>query len=106
NQWFQKHADEEFRLKRLDLDIDRANWLVELALEWKNITKSEIPPELIDKLSRSLFATHDTESIDIHPVETLLSSVFGRDGSISIKVPEVTMSRSDNQKRPSGNGEK
>ena len=63
--WFQKHADEEFKLKRLDLDIDRANWLVELAMEWKNITKSEIPADLIDKLARSLFISEETKDMDI-----------------------------------------
>jgi hypothetical protein len=35
DQWARQHADEEFQLKRLDLDIDRASWVVETALEWK-----------------------------------------------------------------------
>jgi hypothetical protein len=95
NQWFQRHADEEFKLKRLDLDIDRANWLVELALEWKNMTKSEIPDELIDKLARSLFVTEETKDFDVHPAETLFSSLFGKDGKISIRPGSVTMQRSD-----------
>lgn len=96
NQWFQKHADEEFKLKRLDLDIDRANWLVELAMEWKNITKSEIPTDLIDKLARSLFISEEVKDIDIHPAETLLSSLFGKAGSINVEFPgKLTMQRSD-----------
>jgi hypothetical protein len=87
NQWSQKHANEEFKLKRLDLDIDRANWLVELAMEWKNITKSEISADLIDKLSRSLFVADDGKEIDIHPAETLLSALFGRAGSVNFEIP-------------------
>lgn len=85
--WFQKHADEEFKLKRLDLDIDRANWLVELAMEWKNITKSEIPTDLIEKLARGLFVTEETKDIDIHPAETLFGAMFGHAGSISFEFP-------------------
>jgi hypothetical protein len=95
-QWFQKHADEEFKLKRLDLDIDRANWLVELAMEWKNITKSEITPDLIDKLARGLFITEETKDMDIHPAETLLSALFGKTGSINVEFPgKLTMQRSE-----------
>ncbi len=94
--WFQKHADEEFKLKRLDLDIDRANWLVELAMEWKNITKSEIPVELIDKLARSLFVTEETKDIDIHPAETLFSALLGKAGSINVEFPgKFTVQRSE-----------
>lgn len=94
--WFQKHADEEFKLKRLDLDIDRANWLVELAMEWKNITKSEIPADLIDKLARSLFISEETKDIDIHPAETLLSALFGKAGSINVEFPgKLTVQRSE-----------
>ena len=95
NQWFQKHADEEFKLKRLDPDIDRANWLVELAMEWKNITKSEIPTELIDKLARSLFLTEESRDIDIHPAETLLSAIFGKAGSVNVELPgKLSLQRS------------
>lgn len=106
HQWFQRHADEEFRLKRLDLDIDRADWLVELAMEWKNITKSEISPDLIDKLSRSMFTTEDGKDIDIHPLETLLSSVLGKDGEINILPGKFSLRRSerdDNGKMLPGN---
>ncbi|MEE9391268.1 MAG: hypothetical protein V3W41_02055 [Planctomycetota bacterium] len=32
--WAQRHADEEFYRKRLGLDVNRANWVIEAALEW------------------------------------------------------------------------
>lgn len=105
NQWFQKHADEEFKLKRLDLDIDRANWLVELAMEWKNINKTEIPSELIDKLAKSLFVTDESKEIDIHPAETLLSAIFGKAGSMNVEFPgKWQLQRND--KEGSGNNAK
>jgi hypothetical protein len=49
-------ADEEFRLKRISLDVDRAIWVVETALEWQE-QKQTIPPQLLEQLSRDLFAT-------------------------------------------------
>jgi len=61
DQWFREHAEEEFRLKRLDLDIDRASWMVEMMLEWKEEKDSPIPAELIDRLSRNLFAADGKE---------------------------------------------
>ena len=33
--WSDQHASTEFRLKQLELDMDRASWVVETALEWK-----------------------------------------------------------------------
>ena len=33
DQWLRQHADEEFRMRQLELDIDRASWITELALE-------------------------------------------------------------------------
>jgi len=96
NQWFQKHADEEFKLKRLDLDIDRANWLIELSFEWKNVTGTDIPTELVEKLSRNLFLADDSQSADMHPTETLLASIFGTSGSVDIEVPrKVTFHREE-----------
>src|SRR5579871_3205820 len=54
--WFERHAREEFRLKRLSLDIDRASWIVEMALEWKREQEAgEIPPEFMQALTRNLF---------------------------------------------------
>ena len=103
HQWFQKHADEEFKLKRLDLDIDRANWLVEQAMEWRNITSSEIPQSLIDKLARSLFVSEETKDIDIHPAETVLSAIFGKAGSINVELPgKMTIERSELTERKKG----
>ncbi|MBS1831008.1 MAG: hypothetical protein JST93_37290 [Acidobacteria bacterium] len=48
DRWAQNHADEEFRLKRLDLDIDRASWLVEMLLEWSEEKDGAIPREVVE----------------------------------------------------------
>ena len=65
-------------------------------MEWNNIMKSEIPQDLIDKLARSLFVTEEGKDIDIHPAETLLSSIFGKAGSINVEFPgKLNVQRSD-----------
>lgn len=97
DQWFQKHANEEFRLKRLDLDIDRASWLVEMALEWKDDKGTEIPKDLVDRLSRNLFANRDEVIEEVkHPSQEALSRVLGTLSSLQVQIPglgEATIGR-------------
>ena len=38
------------------LDIERASWVVETALEWQHDSEREIPAELLDRLTTGLFA--------------------------------------------------
>src|SRR5690606_17883544 len=72
-QWAKRHADEEFYLKRLELDLERASWLVEMSLEYANEAKSAIPPEMFERLSRGLFAVERGPEVR-HPLETLLGA--------------------------------
>jgi hypothetical protein len=53
DRWFRQHADAEFMFKQLELDINRASWVVEMALEWKDEKGRELPPELLDRLTRN-----------------------------------------------------
>lgn len=87
NQWFQQHANEEFRLKRLDLDIDRASWVAEFAFEWKEQKGTEIPEELLDRLSRNLFVDNSTPSDQLHPADQLASAILGTASSLELSVP-------------------
>jgi hypothetical protein len=90
NAWFHQHANEEFRLKRLDLDIDRASWVVEMALEWKEEKGSEFPSGLADRLSRNLFVDDYQETRHPkHPSEDLASALLGASTSLSMKIPGV-----------------
>ncbi len=96
DRWFQQHADEEFRLKRLDLDIDRASWVVEMALEWKEEKGSDIPKELIDRLSRNLFTEGEVREPIRHPSEDMLSKVLGASSGLRLQIPglgEATFNR-------------
>lgn len=92
NQWFKEHANEELRLQKLDLDIDRATWLVELAMEWQNETEKEMPAEMLNKLSQSLF-TDAERSTDMHPLESLISGLIDKKGEVSFKTGEFSLKK-------------
>jgi hypothetical protein len=96
DRWAQIHAEEEFRLKRLELDIDRASWVVEMALEWKEERGSSIPPDLLDRLTRNLFADDGAGDLEVrHPTQDLLSSLLGASASARIALPggELSLDR-------------
>jgi hypothetical protein len=76
NQWFQRHANEEFRLKRMELDTDRASWFVEMAFEWKDEKGEEIPLELIERLTQGLFGD-DRGDHPVEPADSLAQALLG-----------------------------
>ena len=96
NDWFQKHAREEFRLKRFGLDIDRASWVVEMAMEWKESGKGDsLSSEMLDRLTRNLFAEDQPEQAESTAADKLASALFGASASATLNVPggSVTMDR-------------
>ena len=82
NRWFQQHAKVEFELKQFQLDIDRASWLVETALEWKTSEGDAIPDTLLTSLTRNLFSGDDREQSEQlkHPANILASVRTSRNG--------------------------
>ncbi len=66
NTWAQQHAEEEFKLKQLELDIDRASWVVEMALEWRAAKGDELPAQLADRLSANLFGSSPIAKSENH----------------------------------------
>lgn len=96
DQWAQAHADEEFRLKRMAIGVDRASWVVEMAFEWKEEKGTQIPRELLDRLTEHLFATDDRERSARHPAQDLTSALLRASASAKIPLPfggEVTVDR-------------
>jgi len=88
DEWFRQHADEEMRLKRLELDIDRASWVVEMALEWRDEKGGEIPHELVERLSRNLFESEASVQVR-HPSEDMLASLLGASAGLTVRLPNV-----------------
>lgn len=90
--WFRQHAREEFWLNRLGLDVSRASFLVEMALEWKDEKESPMLPELLDALGRGLFTSDASLSDDEstrHPAQDLASKLLGASSQLSVNIPGV-----------------
>lgn len=87
DRWFRQHADAEFMFKQMDLDVNRASWVVELALEWKDEQGREIPPELLERLTRNLFRQSSTpEDEDTGPTD-VASILLGSASNLKVKAP-------------------
>lgn len=88
NRWFERYADTEFFLKQFELDIDRANWVVETALEWKEKQDRTIPESLLGSISRNLFTKAEKdEDANMHPADYLASAILGTASNVNLKVP-------------------
>ena len=87
NRWFEQHASEEFKLKRMEIDFDRASWLVEMAMEWKEEQGAEIPSQLLDGLSRNLF--QETGDISNKPdaADQLAAALLGSSSNLKLQLP-------------------
>lgn len=87
NRWFETHATAEFQLKQLELDIDRASWVVETALEWKQEQGSAIPEHLMESISRNLFSKSEKdENADMNPVDHLASVLLGSASGLKLNI--------------------
>ena len=90
NQWFLRHANEEFSLKRFQMDIHRANYLAELAMEWKKATKEEMPAELLHRISNNLFAEDNHTATEMSPADLVASALFGAAAQLKVKTSDGT----------------
>lgn len=92
NRWFEIHSQSEFELKHFELDMERASWLVETSLEWKDAKGTAIPAELLESLSNNLFAK-DKQKIDPlhHPADQLASALMGSASSVKLKAGDSSI---------------
>ena len=88
SQWASRHAEEEFALKQLELDIIRASWVAEHALEWAESKHEEIPEDLIERLSRNLFTERNQEGEQRTAAEIVANALLGSASSAKLKLGE------------------
>lgn len=102
NHDYQKRNKEEARLRRLALDIDRASWVVESALEWKAETQNEpLPTELTQVLAKGLFENAEGPEEATHPAESAERILFGSWSRAKLNLPngnQVELDRKSNKK--------
>ena len=87
NRWFEQHSKEEFELKRMEIDLHRASWAVELAMEWKKETGEAIPDAIFTQLSRNLFSPNAEPLPALHPADQLASAILGSSAEVEIPLP-------------------
>lgn len=86
NKWFEQHSSTEFQLKKFELDMERASWLVETNLEWNDKKDSIMPTELLKSLSNNLFEYDKVEHESvIHPADQLASALLGSATAVKLK---------------------
>lgn len=91
NRWFEQHSLTEFHLKQFELDMERASWLVETSLEWKDAKGTAMPPELMQSLSTNLFSDRDDVEHVVHPADQLASALLGSASSIKLRAGDSSI---------------
>jgi len=86
NRWFEQHASAEFLLKQFELDINRASWVVETAMEWRRDQHSEIPAPLLEGVTRNLFTYANSSAHDQSAADDLASALVGNASALKLKV--------------------
>ena len=86
--WADLHATNEFQLRQFHIDVNRANWVIESALEWKKETEEIPPPELLAQLTKNLFSNQTDAAAEkvLHPADELASALLGSASKLSLNV--------------------
>lgn len=94
DQWFRQHANQEFKLQQLALDVDRAGYATEMLMEWQEDKGGEMPAILVDRLTAGLFTDQGAVTRVRHPSEDATAALLRAASSIRVEVPgigEVTL---------------
>lgn len=86
--WAEHHAASEFHLQQFYIDVNRANWVIESCLEWRNEKDgTEIPPTLLSSITNGLFVNvmSEPERV-IHPADELASALLGSASKLKLRV--------------------
>lgn len=77
NSWAHRHADFEFNQRQFELDINRASWAVESALEWKESQGTPMPSTLLSGMTHGLFEPNHSKNDDGSALDALASALLG-----------------------------
>ena len=87
--WFRQHADQEFRLQQLALDVDRAGYTTEMLLEWQENKAGEMPAVLVDRLTTGLFIDQTKAAAVRHPSEDITAALLKAASSVRLDLPGI-----------------
>ena len=89
DQWFRQHADQEFRLQQLALDVDRAGYAAEMLLEWQEDKGGEMPAVMIDRLTAGLFTDQARTARVRHPSEDMTAGLLKAASGVRLDLPGI-----------------
>lgn len=86
--WADMHAASEMQLQQFHVDVNRANWVIESALEWKKETGEVVPNDLLNQLSKNLFMSKADEDASkvLHPADELASALMGSASKLRLNI--------------------
>ncbi|MCU0925228.1 MAG: hypothetical protein MUF44_04070 [Hydrogenophaga sp.] len=86
--WADMHASSEMQLQQFHIDVNRANWVIESALEWKKETDEVVPNDLLNQLSKNLFLSKADEQAKqvLHPADELASALVGSASKLKLNI--------------------
>ena len=87
DQWFRQHAEQEFRLQQLALDVDRAGYAAEMLLEWQEDKDGEMPAVMVDRLTAGLFTDQTKVERVRHPSEDAITALLKAASSVRVDMP-------------------
>ncbi|QDV73220.1 hypothetical protein [Botrimarina mediterranea] len=88
NDFASRSAAEDFKLKQLHLDVERASWLVELYFESLAAgDKTEFPTELIERLSKNLFVSEEHNPGSVTATDALASALLASAANLQLDLP-------------------
>lgn len=105
NQWAERHSQSEFALQQFQLDVNRANWVLESCLEWRKETASTIPRELLSSITRGLFVPAEAPAEPaLNPADELAKAILGSSSKLRLKAgdSELEVDKPGKIKPPKG----
>lgn len=85
DRWANQHAVSEWQLRQFQLDISRANWVIESGLEWKTETDELMHETLIERITHGLFVKDNEPAQVLHPADELASALLGSASKVNLR---------------------
>lgn len=87
DRWANQHAAAEWQLRQFQLDISRANWVIESGLEWNKSTGALMTDALVDRVTHGLFVKENEPAQVLHPADELATALLGSASKVNLHTP-------------------
>lgn len=87
DRWAHQHAAAEWQLRQFQLDISRANWVIESGLEWNKSTGELMNDTLVERVAHGLFVKENEPAQVMHPADELATALLGSASKVNLHTP-------------------